>query len=479
MSKARGPLPKHHITLWHLVFMTSALFMTMLNMPLMAQTGTKILFFNVAVVLCYILPISLISAELATGWPKHGVYSWVEEAFGTPFGFMAIFLQWFQSILAVVATVAYTTAALIFAFDRPLESNPWIMFAGVVIIYWGATLANFRGTRVTKRIAGTCLLAGTLLPSFTMIVLGLLYVSGPSQPVIDINLTKEELLPSFTQPATLYLFLSFLFGFIGMEGSATHATEVRDVRRTYPLALFIAALIGFSSSFLGGLTIAMIIPEKEILNTLGVLQTYRVLLDYYGLPSVLPIAALLIAVGAAGQASTWIAAPVLALAQAGRDGMLPPVLHRLNTFKMPVRLMLIQATIATLIALAFLIHRNTNEVFLYLTSTAVMLYSVMYVMLYSTAIRLRYKRPNVPRAYKVPFGNYGIWILGSIGILTSLTAFILGFSPPDEPDLTAKSFRSLIVPGVLITLCVPFILWKLRRPSWKARIPSKKPHPTP
>ncbi len=479
MRKTPRNQPKHHISLWHLVFMTTALFMTMLNMPLMAQTGMKILFFNTAVILCYILPVALISAELATGWPKHGVYTWVQEAFGAPFGFMAVFLQWFQAIFAMVATVAYTTAALAFVFDRPLDENPWLMFAGTLIIYWGATFANFRGTRVTKRIASYCLLAGTIVPSLIMIGLGLHYVSGPSHPVIDVSLTTQNVIPSLSQTSTLFLFLSFLFGFIGMEVSAGHATEVQNVRRTYPVAIFIAAMIGFTMSLLGGLTIAMIIPANDISNTLGVLQTYTILLQHYGVPQVLPFAAILIAIGAAGQVSTWVAGPIKALAEAGRDGMLPPFLHGSNLYEMPVPLMLVQGTIATLIATAFILHGNTEVVFLYLTSTAVLLYSVMYLLFYSAAIRLRYKRPKVPRTYRVPFGNYGIWILGGIGFSISLIAFIIGFRPPDEPGLPATTYLVIIIPGVSLTLSVPFLLLKLSQPNWKAPRKKKKPHPTP
>ncbi|GHB37746.1 amino acid transporter [Pseudovibrio japonicus] len=479
MSKAAQTQPRHHITLWNLVFMTTALFMTMLNMPLMAQTGMKILFFNTAVVFCYILPIALISAELATGWPKHGVYTWVQEAFGTPIGFMAIFLQWFQSIFAMVATVAYTTATLAFVFDRPDDESPWLMFAGTIIIYWGATLANFRGTRVAKRISSYCLLAGTIFPSLLMITLGLLYVTGPARPVIDVSITTANVIPSLAETSTLFLFLSCLFGFLGMEASAGHATEVQNVRRTYPIAILIATSIGFSISLLGGLTIAMILPANEISNTLGVLQTYTVLLAHYGVLDLLPIAAILIAIGAAGQVSTWIAGPVKSLAVAGRDGMLPRFLQSSNSHDMPVPLMLVQATIATLIATAFVLHPNTNEVFLYVASTAVLLYSLMYLLLYSTAIRLRYKYPNVPRAYKVPFGNWGIWVLGSIGFSISLIAFIIGLRPPNQPDLLASTYLSIIIPGVCLTLSVPLILWKIRRTSWKSGKQTKKPRPTP
>ncbi|MEJ2688304.1 MAG: amino acid transporter, partial [Gammaproteobacteria bacterium] len=61
-----------------LTLMTTALFLTLRNMPMMADTGLRMVFFNLVTVFAFLVPIALVSAELATAWPKNGVFHWVE-----------------------------------------------------------------------------------------------------------------------------------------------------------------------------------------------------------------------------------------------------------------------------------------------------------------------------------------------------------------------------------------------------------------
>ena len=57
---------------------------------------------------------------------------------------------------------------------------------------------------------------------------------------------------------------------------------------------------------------------------------------------------------------------------------------------------------------------------------------VVYILMFSAAIKLRYKHKHVQRAYKIPGGNYGIWLAAIIGVITCLTAIIIGFLPPED-----------------------------------------------
>ena len=63
------------------------------DLPQMASYGIGSIFFYVLAALAFFVPVSLVSAELATTWPERGgVYVWVREAFGTQWGFVAVFL---------------------------------------------------------------------------------------------------------------------------------------------------------------------------------------------------------------------------------------------------------------------------------------------------------------------------------------------------------------------------------------------------
>ena len=55
---------------------------------------------------------------------------------------------------------------------------------------------------------------------------------------------------------------------------------------------------------------------------------------------------------------------------------------------------------------------------------------LFYICLFAAAIKLRYTGPKPVHAYRIPGKNWGIWLVGGIGILTCLGAIIIGFIPP-------------------------------------------------
>ena len=58
-----------------------------------------------------------------------------------------------------------------------------------------------------------------------------------------------------------------------------------------------------------------------------------------------------------------------------------------------------------------------------------------YVFIFAAAIRLRYSHPHIKRAYRVPFGNFGMWVICVIGIFASLFTVMIGFVPPTKIEV--------------------------------------------
>ena len=68
--------------------MNVAAVMSLRGLPMMAKEGLTMFFYILFAAVLFLAPVSLVSAELATGWPKEGgVYRWVREAFGERWGF--------------------------------------------------------------------------------------------------------------------------------------------------------------------------------------------------------------------------------------------------------------------------------------------------------------------------------------------------------------------------------------------------------
>ena len=74
---------RHKISIFTLTMITGAMLISARNLPMMAETGLHMIFFMAIAALCFFVPIALVAAELATGWPKQGgVYFWAKRLLG-------------------------------------------------------------------------------------------------------------------------------------------------------------------------------------------------------------------------------------------------------------------------------------------------------------------------------------------------------------------------------------------------------------
>ncbi len=465
-SALNSAKPTARIGVLSLTLMTAALFMTLRNMPMMADTGMRMVFFNLVTVFAFLIPVALVSAELATAWPKNGVFHWVEAAFGTRWGLTAVWLQWVQSLFGITSILSYVAASLAYAINPALAGSRIFIVAVILLVYWMATLLNLRGMRASGLISSVCLGAGVLLPTLLLVSLALFYVVQGHPLHLDLTMATDNWLPTSHAKQSLVLFLSFIFGVVGIEVSASHAKDVHNVRRNYPLAVFSAAILGFVLTLLGGLAVAVVVPRTQLDMVSGSVQAMQMLLNTWHIGWLLPPVAVLVALGAAGQVSTWVVGPVKGLWAAGRAGNLPPVLQACNANGVPRNLLMVQAGLMSVVALVFLIVPSVDSAFLLLTSMAVILYGAMYLMLFAAAIRLRYSHADTHRPYRIPGGaSWGLWLVAGAGFVTTFICFIIGFLPPGT-NIGAGAYALTMLVTLLVMLVAPQLLYHWRHPEW-------------
>jgi amino acid transporter len=98
-----------------------------------------------------------------------------------------------------------------------------------------------------------------------------------------------------------------------------------------------------------------------------------------------------------------------------------------------------------------------------------MLYIIMYFLMFAAGVRLRYTHPKVPRRYRVPFGNVGMWLLALVGSSAGMVAILFAFMPPENvPDKMKANYISVVVLGFVIFTAMPFAIYALRKPEWRA-----------
>ncbi len=459
-----------------LVMISAAFIVSVRNLPMLAETGFQMIFFALIAVVVFLIPTSLVSAELATGWPKRGgIYAWVKEAFGDRWGFSAIWLQWIQMVFGMVTVLAFIAGSLAYVFAPALRDNGLWILAVVLAVYWGATLVNFRGLKLSGLISTVCLIVGVLIPAALIIILGLIYILEGNPSHISFTFTAKNLIPKLSDIGNITLLAGIIFIFSGMEVSASHAKEVKNPQRNYPLAILITAILMVVINILGGLSIAVVVPHQQISLTAGIMEAFRIFFTKFNLSWLIPILGLLTGVGAIGQVSTWILGPIKGLLATADNGDLPPALQKVNKDGVPTTLLIIQASLVTFFGLLFAIVPGVNAAFIMLLNVLIMLYVLMYIMMFSSAIRLRYSEPDVSRAYKIPGAKAGMWVISTVGILASLFVLFIGFFPPSQLKIESVLFYRMFIGTSLILMSViPFIIYHFRKPSWKVEA---KMHP--
>ncbi|OGY24651.1 MAG: transporter [Candidatus Woykebacteria bacterium RBG_13_40_7b] len=456
--------------LFSLAMINVAIICSIRGLPMMAEYGPSIIFFLLIAVVLFLIPVSLVSAELATSWPKRGgIYAWVKQAFGEKWGFVTICLQWLQNLVFYPTALAATAAVIAYLINPALAENKLFTLAVIIVVYWGAIWINSKGMKISGLISTFGTILGIILPGAFIIILAIVWILAgePSQ----ISLTWHNTIPDLSSIKNIVFLTGLFLFFAGMEVSGVHAKEVHDPQKDYPKAIFISAAIVVGIFLLGSLAIAVILPASEISLTAGIMQTFKTVLDKFNLSWMIPIIVLLAAPGMIVQVSSWIAGPSRGLLATARNGDLPPFLQYMNKHNMPIHIMVVQGIVVSLIAFTFLFMPSVSSSFWILTALAALIYLTVYIVMFLAAIKLRYSEPHTHRPYKVPGGIFGMWFFAGLGIFACLSAIFLGFFPPSQlPTGNLFFYEAFLSIGLLGMIAIPFIIYALRKPSWKKNI---------
>ncbi len=435
-----------------------------------AVYGFSSIFFYAAAGILFFIPIALCSAFLATRFPTGGVNVWVREAFGKKWGLLAIWLQWIQSLTLYMTILSFAAATLAFAVDPSLAENNLYVLAVILIIFWGVTLINFRGMKLSTKLSTYGVMLGTLFPGALLILLSLLWLFQGNP--IEINISLDAIIPEFHGLNSLVLAIGGIVLYAGIEMSAAHITRLRDPSSQYPRAIFLAAGISLAAFILGSLAIAMVVPEAEISLVAGIMEAFTVLLSYYSFSWFIPVVLILMVAGTIAGINTWIAGPSRGILKVARQGSLPPIFQKVNKNDMPTTVLIIQGIVVTILGAVFMLMPNVSDSFWILTAMTAQFYLAMYLLLFAATIYHAHKSPATRKKglFTMPGGKIGVWIVAGVGFITSFAAILLGFFPPSqEAAVSPELYVGILLSGLIVVIAIPLIIYHLRKPGWVAK----------
>jgi putative glutamate/gamma-aminobutyrate antiporter len=460
------------IGMWAFAIMNVTTILSLRGMPSQAEYGLTSIFYYVFAALVFLIPMSLVAAELASTFPKQGgIFRWVAEAFGAKWGFAASYYEWQTIVIWFPTVLVFAATALGYIwgtpkFDATLTDNKLYSIIVLLAVFWFVTLFTFRGMGASAKLSSMGGLFGTIIPGAILIILGCVYVAMGKPIQMP---TNTGLLPDFSNFHNMVLAAGIFLYYGGMEMQAVHIKNLKNPSRDYPLSVLIATILVVGIFVLGTLAVGVIIPHNEINLNQSLLVAYRDLWAAVGLPWLGNVMAAMLAFGVMGQISVIVAGPSTGLLAVGKAGYLPHILQKTNSHGIPTNILLLQGFFVTVLSAAFTILPSVQSAYQILSQMAVIIYLLMCIVMYMAAIRLRYTQPNINRPFRIPGGNFGMWFVCTIGLLGALVALAFSFIPPNQISTGSPViYIGILLAGCAIFAAIPFIFFAFHKPSWKA-----------
>ena len=473
-GKAGGPVvspKKATLSMTGMMILIVTTILSLRGLASQAEFGYTSIFWYVLSAVIYLIPYSLVCAELASTYThKGGPFRWCAEAFGPKWGWAAMYMDWIMVLIWFPAVLMFAAVALAYifwpvSFDSHLASNKIYTLCIVLGVFWLATFNTFRGQTFANKLSTLGGLFGTIIPGAILIILGIIYICTGGHNEIT---PHQDFWPDFEKYSTIVLAASIFLFYGGMEMQAVHVNSMPNPSKTFPKSVFLAVIIILVIFIAGTLTIGFIEPQKDINLLASLLIAYDGLWAHLGVPWLGNVMAVFITFGVLGQVSAIIAGPSAGILAVGKSGYLPRSWQKTNKNGIQTTLLWIQLVWVSILSLVLVILPSVESAYQILSQLSTIIYLVMVIIIYAAFVRLRRTEPNAKRGFKIPGGDFMKWFIGIVGIGGAIAASILSFLPPSQINTgSPATYIIILIVGFIVLISIPFIIYHFRKPSWR------------
>jgi amino acid transporter len=388
-----------------------------------------------AVPLVWSLPTSLMVGELASAIPAEGgYYAWVLRALGGFWGFQEAWLSLAASIFDMA--IYPVTFVLYLSQLAPEWTDGYKGMLWKLAVVAACTAWNLRGAKAVGD--GSVGLGAVLLAPFAVMI-GLGFWRGFAHHAGLGTLSLQGPAAGRDMAGAISV---CLWNYMGWDNASTVAQEVENPRRTYPIAMLVAAGLVALTYALPLLAVAVAGMPAEEFSTGAWVAAARTLGRAGWLGATLALA--VVAGGMINGGGMFNALMMsytripYALAE---EGLLPRVLRRRTSAGVPWVSVLLCA-VAWALALRMSFER--------LISIDLVLYGAALLLEFVALVVLRVREPELPRPFRVPGGTAGA-VLAGVG-----PAILIGYALWAARDEQVAGMPALGF-AALVGICGPGI----------------------
>lgn len=408
----------------------------------------------------FLLPYGLITAELASTFPREGgLFVWVRESNGPFLGAVVSFIYWISNPIWMGSLAFSAVSTLEVAFGW----NPDTLVGLVVALafVWLATFLEVFYLNAAKWLPN---IGGLLKFSLLVLLLvgGVFFVArhGVANPV-----SLKAFIP--TGGTTVALMGVLIFDWVGFEVQSAASEEMRNPQRDVPRAILSAGLMGAIAYTAGVLAILFVTPLKNVSNVTGLFGAFQ---SVFHNPWLLAILAIAICIGYISSGTAWLLGVDRSFAASGWDRSIPHQLgHFHPRFGTPDRVALLSGVTGSVALLLsyFSSHQvGITGVYNSILNAAFVAALLPYLFMLPAGLVLRRKYPDAERPFRVPGGRSGLWLCTGLSMLFVLASVVAAFVPNRYTGVTASSslFQVYVLAGEVVVASLLFLWGRGQRP---------------
>ena len=445
-----------------LVFLLISSILSISNWHIAAQFGIHSVYYLIFVSLFFLLPVALVSCELASSYSSYGgVYAWIKDAFGLKVGLLCSWLMWVSNIVWYPTVFSFIATSLVYHLRWNIAENRILILICMNLLFWLSNLANILGYKFSSRWISVSVICSMLVPGCLLIFFGILHFPANTDQWTGFfsGLCHFE----WNMQSSLTLLTGLLLGFTGSEIAMVHYDKHIQPEKFFPKAIWYSTLLLMIVSIFGTIGILQVVPKENVNLITDSLDAIYYHLKMVKMDHFMPLINILIAFGSWFAMSAYLSEPSKAFLQAVKNSGLSRGLAKSSNASIPTKIMFLQGIFVSLISLPAAFFPDLTDFYWLLTDFASQLYLLLYLVMFSAVIYLKAIKKVYPIKI-IPFGTKGVWFFSCIGIVVCIVCFCTGCLPPPHSSITYPIlYSSFVVLAISVMAVVPLLILKYKR----------------
>ena len=421
-----------------------------------AAVGNSQYFWWIFLLITFLLPYGLISAELGTTYEgEGGIYDWVSKAYGKRWGGRVSWYYWinFPLWMASLALMFPDTIGMLTGIQMGVVPSLIIELAFIWIVIFISFFPVCDSTWILNGAA--------VIKVLIALTLGILGIYGAVNHGMANTYTLKSLLPSFDLDSLSYISV-IIFNCLGFEVVCTFADDMENPKKQIPQAIIIGGVAIAAIYIFMAFGIGVAIPKDQISTSTGLLDSIQ-LLTGHPTGIIVTVVAIAFLLTLFGNMISWSLGVNNVAAYAADNGDMPSVFGiRSAKNDMPVGASIMNGIVASLILIIAPFIPN-QELFWCFFALNLVMFLLAYVPVFPAFLKLRNIDGDRPRPFKVPGGPAAIHIIAIVPMIMLVISLIFTAVPLSLDRETLEGVLPITIGAILCILIGEIIVCMKRK----------------